>query len=209
MIAELIWVGPWRSDSGAAKMASGIVEALAARGVVVTILRTDAGPALPAPGRLGVLAEVDPARLWRAQDAVLVHLTGADAAALRFLTRCPAIVLPFAMTQAVETALGISVAAVVLDDYAAAVARAFCPGPVAILPPPDVPGDAALQADALLAFIPEAMRAAASIATALSLGRALRAIGAGDDPATVRRIGAVFAEMLGATAAAQPAKLPP
>ncbi len=207
MIAELAWVGPWHPNSADAFAASRIVEALAARGVVVTVLRTDAGPALPAPGHIRPLAHVDVRRFWRAHDAVLVQLCGDDAAALGFLARCPAIALPFAMTPAIESALGGSVAAIVADARAETRARTFCPGPVAALPRPNGLGGAATQAEALLAFIPAAMRGAAAIATALALGRTLRAIGAGDDLATVQRIGDMFAEMLGATAAAKTAKL--
>jgi hypothetical protein len=209
MIAELAWVGPWHRGSADALAASRIVEALAARGVAVTVLRTDSGPALPAPGQVRPLAHVDAARFWREQDAVLVQLAGDDVAALSFLACCPAIALPFAMTPAIESALAVSVAAVVADTQAAARARAFCPGPVAVLPPSGGPAAAAAQAEALLTFIPAAMRGAAEIATALALGRSLRAIGGGDDPATVRRIGEVFAAMLDATAGAETAKVAP
>ena len=86
-------------------------------------------------------------------------------------------------------------------------ARALCPGPVAILPPPDGPEDAARQAEVLLALIFEAMRGAAAIAAALALGRELREIGVADDLVAVQRTGAVFTDMLGATATPEIAKL--
>ncbi len=98
-IRRLAWVGPWHETSAIARFGAYVCEALAARGVSVTVFRSETGdfaarpPLPPPPG--GALARGANAS-WTEFDAVVVNIGdhfGNHGGALSVLEATPAVVI--------------------------------------------------------------------------------------------------------------------
>ena len=79
MSLRIGWASPWNMRSSIALFGAEVSAELVARGHSVDVLRTETGDGLqlearPAPGRIRALSEVNPGRLQREYDVIVVNL---------------------------------------------------------------------------------------------------------------------------------------